>query len=435
MERLTLQDGTQLEGLIDHESDDSIEFTEIVIPAGRPMHLVVRPVPRERVANIKRLTSAERTALATRIVSFRRRARIEAGEARRIPLDADLTGDPPGFRYRGRWFDLYSTLDEPLTRRVVVRLEQLFRAFRQVLPATDAAPRRTLQIRVCGRSDEYATLLRDERISLGHEAFYHRGRHRIVVSSNLRQLTHDVQSATRAHQEELEQLKIRDRDSVPLLKRQLEQWTAEGFTPQQCDQLRTAVVKRWRMESEDLKREIRAAQRQNQEILEQAERQLFARLFHEATHAYLEGQLYHGEQFGIPRWLNEGLAQIFETAILEGAQLRVDAPASQLLTQLKSDLASQPRLPIRELLAADDGAFLVPHRRQSTASDRHYLYAWGLSYFLLFEMPGSLSERLDQLVARNAAADPAERFSTVTQQSVEAFEARWRQEMLRLKPP
>src|SRR5205814_206190 len=48
---------------------------------------------------------------------------------------------------------------------------------------------------------------------------------------------------------------------------------------------------------------------------------LFTRLYHEAFHAYLGTFVYPAREGTLPHWFNEGLAQIFETAIMEVGEL------------------------------------------------------------------------------------------------------------------
>ena len=47
LERITLDDGKVLQGLIESEGPSSIEFVEVRRPRGKPMFLVVRPIDRK----------------------------------------------------------------------------------------------------------------------------------------------------------------------------------------------------------------------------------------------------------------------------------------------------------------------------------------------------------------------------------------------------
>ena len=60
MERVTLRDGRQYQGLIESEKDDWLDFMEIQRPPGRPMYLVLRPIQRASIVRIQRLDAADR---------------------------------------------------------------------------------------------------------------------------------------------------------------------------------------------------------------------------------------------------------------------------------------------------------------------------------------------------------------------------------------
>ena len=152
---------------------------------------------------------------------------------------------------------------------------------------------------------------------------------------------------------------------------------------------------------------------------------MFARLNHEAFHAYLDMFVYPHDQHHVPRWLNEGLAQVFETGQLDGDSLRIDAPDRDRLARLQQDLATQP-LPLAQLLTAQEREFLGPHGDGS--SQRHYLYAWGLAYHLAFQENLLGTARLDQYVTPAAQKlSPVARFEGLVNQPLPSFEQRWRE--------
>ncbi len=184
---------------------------------------------------------------------------------------------------------------------------------------------------------------------------------------------------------------------------------------------------------DQLQRSIDARQRRNVALLEEQSQRLFARLYHEAFHAYLENFVYPREDYDVPRWLNEGLAEVFEAGIVEGENLRVDAPLREALTRLKTDLRASP-LPLEQVFSADHRAFLVAHDDSGAASARHYAYAWGLAYYLCFEKHILGSAELDRYVSRESTAlAPARRFERLVGEPLGKFERRWRSYMLQLK--
>jgi hypothetical protein len=131
----------------------------------------------------------------------------------------------------------------------------------------------------------------------------------------------------------------------------------------------------------------------------------------------------------LPRWLNEGLAQVFESGRLEGELLRIDAPQRSLLAQLKADLAGPGRLRLADLLKAPETTFNLTHDGPR-GSPRHYLYAWGLAYHLTFAERKLGTKALDAYVD-SWQADPLRAFEDLVGMKLEAYEKRWRAEMLR----
>src|SRR5262249_46323398 len=87
-----------------------------------------------------------------------------------------------------------------------------------------------------------------------------------------------------------------------------------------------------------LQLKIKNADSENAKTFEKATQRLFQTLFHEAFHAYLAGYVYSPAENDVPCWLNEGLAQIFETAILEAGELRVGHADPERLKHVKDAL-------------------------------------------------------------------------------------------------
>src|SRR5205807_2388445 len=89
-------------------------------------------------------------------------------------------------------------------------------------------------------------------------------------------------------------------------------------------------------EFEEARSKILSTQKTNNEIFERATARLFQTLYHEAFHAYLANFVYPPAQAEVPRWLNEGLAQIFETPVLDGSELFVGQPDANRLRRVQA---------------------------------------------------------------------------------------------------
>jgi hypothetical protein len=93
--------------------------------------------------------------------------------------------------------------------------------------------------------------------------------------------------------------------------------------------------------------------------------------------------VYPRSEGEVPRWLNEGLAQIFESAIFEAGELRVGRADPKRVAALRE--MKKNELPLVELLRSGPKQFQVEHAGDREVSDRHYLTSWALAYYLTFD--------------------------------------------------
>lgn len=428
VETLLLKDGTEYRGLLREEGRQQVEFAEIIRRPGRPMSAVVRVVERKQIKRLKRLPEAERAVLAERFRRFRHRAAIEAGTMEQVSLDRLTEGGVSYWVYEGQWFQLRSTADELSTRRCVVRIEQLFRAFRNMLPPR-TEPTQTLTIKLSGSIDDYLRQLQKLRLDIDRLAFYSSHENLIVAGCELSRYSQQLTRIRTGHEKLLKQ-RDRERDefreSLAKLSEELARQGVSRRTIKQELALRNAL---WKKEDDALSQQIKEIDRRNNTKFAQVTGRMFRRLHHEAFHAYLMNWAFPHPEHRVPRWLNEGLAQVFERGFLEADTLRVDAPDTTLLTDLKKRLASDDSLTLAKLLNASDDSFLMTH--SESASAEHYLYSWGLAYYLVFERAWLRGEALEGYVRGSTASEGAVAcFETSVGRSLAEFEKEWRGTML-----
>ena len=184
---------------------------------------------------------------------------------------------------------------------------------------------------------------------------------------------------------------------------------------------------------EGVRRDILVANRQQEARFDEHTRRLFARLYHEAFHAYIENFVFESTRYDVPVWLNEGLAQLFESARVDVDELRLDVVDAKRLAALRVELQREGALSVADVLDADREAFLVQHRTDGT-SERHYLVAWAVAYYLTFQREMLSSDRLDQYVAKESArGNRVRRFERLVGGSLASFERDWRRHMLAIR--
>ena len=100
----------------------------------------------------------------------------------------------------------------------------------------------------------------------------------------------------------------------------------------------------------------------------------------------------------MPRWLNEGMAQVFETAVFEAGELRIGHADRARLEKAHDLLARKEFLSLKDVLTAKRDVFVVHHAGQRPAADRAYVATWALASYLMFDRRVVGTAALDEFV-------------------------------------
>jgi hypothetical protein len=429
LEELRLKDESSLHGLVDAENSRQTVFIEVFRPRGRQTHLRIRPIDNDQIAGITRLSSGDRAAAEKLVAETRERVWIEAGRMDAVDFKVSRENDRVVYRYEGEWFDLSSTADDESTRRAVVRLEQAFLAYHRALPPR-LSPQSRLSVVLFGTSDEYQEHLRNANLDLANPAFYAVRENRIVAGADL--ITFGQQLAqSRTENEAVRQQWEKAAAAFPGEVQKLNQTlTNQGLSRDAIAQETRAWRARFQGELTAARRQIFAVENANTSKFNRFAERLLAQLYHEAFHAYVENYVFrHGDaKHQLPRWLNEGLAQVFEAAIFEADTMRLDAPQPKTLALLQADLREQAPLRLADLLAAGEEPFVASHESDRRAAKRHYLYAWGFAYYLVFGPARLDATKLEQLADRSATS--AKHLEAILGKPLDEIEQEWRKSML-----
>ncbi|MFW6124945.1 MAG: DUF1570 domain-containing protein [Pirellulales bacterium] len=431
METVVCEDGRVFHGLIDSRENGWLRMIEVARPPGEPMHLVIFPIRRAAVAEIQRLPPEQREELRARIDRFRRRAAIEARQEAAIELEEFTRWDLPLRAYRHQYFTLAGTIDADSLRRIAVKTDQLFTALRQLLPPRVEPDDRPTLV-VFRSSEQYRSVLREYEVSIENPACYLRSERLVLLGSDLARHEAALAEVRRRHrrlQEQLERLQESIERQLAARRTQLQQQRYPRGVVR-----RLLLRQRHRLEEplEQKRRQLERSGRENRRAFAAVTRELFRRLRHESVHAYVETYVYPGDRRRLPPWMAEGLAVMFEIAQVDSDTLRVDAPNRRALATLRADLESASPLPLAEVLRADAEAFLITDDARAGAV-RYYAAAWGLVYYLAFDLGLLDRGHLDRYLAAEKGDSPVEQFEQFTGQPLERFEPAWRAAMLRLK--
>lgn len=432
-ERVQLRGGQEYHGLIESEDDSWLHLTEIQQLPGKPTHLVIRTIDRASVASVKRLEPQQRARLQHRIEQWVNRARIESGRMDAVQLRV-VDRDRDRFQhYRGKWFDLDSTADEESTRRLIVRIEQMFTAYRQILsPRTDARSR--LRLVILGSLEQYRAYLARYGLNVDNPAVYIPERNLVIAGSELARYTAELAKVKVQHdgvRQELAGLEKKLRERLVEMGKQLQ---AQGAPRSEIARLLNQARRETESEIKSRQNLLRSYDRENDEAFDKVTRRMFTRLYHEAFHAYLENYVYPHDRYDVPVWLNEGLAVIFESGILESDTLRIDAPNAAALKRLRDEIRTRGPMPLAELLSAGPEHFFAAPRNPAADPDRYYAYAWGLVYYLAFERHVLGTSALDAYVDRSSKdVPPVGRLETLVGTPAGKLQSAWREYILALK--
>jgi hypothetical protein len=435
-DRVFLKNGAVFQGLVlNKDSDGRVQFRQVSRKPGRAtMTSRLDFSPRE-VQRVELLPESERALLKERLE--RLRAEREALAARLKGIEAQGKGADPtddlfdfgsvawegggkALIYESDYFRLISDARPELVRLAAIHLEQIYDAYISYLPPISEKKEPTT-ILLAHSWGSYQKLVQTRGLDLSNPAFYDQAKNEIVCGCDLPRLGSELEKAFKQHQ--ASRLEVKNR--LAELHR-----IYQGKIP--------AVVKTPIREILD---RIQTADNHNLARFHQAQQQLFRRLYHEAFHAYLDTFVYpsRGEANpqSVPRWLNEGLAQIFETAIVEISEVRVKSVDTSRLQEMRQALARDRLLPVTTLLRSKRNDFLVAHSAQDhdrQISDHHYLASWALAYYLMFERKLLGTKALDEYVrSLERGQDPVTAFETLVGQPLPAFEKQFVEYLLVLR--
>jgi hypothetical protein len=441
LERLELKGGRVFRGLVRarelYDTAENVPFISVQRPAGRPMNTSVWSFPKESIAKVDFLPDNERVQLIARLEWFRNRGAYQSQELAQLVLKPGKPAGPHWIYADGPWFRLESWTDREMTRLSILRIEQMFAAYSEILPPR-TKPQQPLRILLYGSMREYAEFQTQLKHRVENPALYAAKQNLLAAGSELTAYSGRLAEVRRRHaaiKAQYDKLAAGMPAAIRKLSDDLER---SGVSAEGRRNLRVEALRKWKEELAEVDRSMQAIERNNNSQFDLVTKEMLARLNHEAFHAYLENFVYPHDQTDVPRWLNEGLAQVFEEGQLEAGTLRLDAPSRKRLSALQAELHSESGAPkaLAELLTADARRFLATHSTSAEVSQRHYLYSWGLAHYLAVRQPILDAERLDRYVALNhSAQSPIARFEQLVGEPLAQFAPRWRNEMLAMKAP
>jgi hypothetical protein len=416
-EAVHLKNGSVLLGLVTEETPQQIRFQNVRRAAGRPTVIIHTTFRRGEIARIEKLPEDDHKKLEEHVLALEQNT--PQGEKERmggLELKSVAWGLNPrgGWRYESDYFALLSDAPEEIVRRAALRLEQIYGAYARFLPPRHKGGQPTTVLLITDIA-EYRKTLAAMNQKVLNLAFFDPAGNRIVCASDLRQLGDELARLRKLHHDAWDDLKKTEVEYAKLYKGK-----------ELAALLQQITEKRRQLVNADVKNDL---------LFHQATQLLFATLYHEAFHAYLAGFVYPAKTGEMPRWLNEGLAQIFETALIDAGELRIGHADAARLTRAKEAVRKGELIPLADLLRSGPKQFALSHIGDRQVSDRHYLTSWAVAMYLTFERRLLGSAALDSYVqSLTDGTDVKPAFEELVGQSLPQLETDLRKYLNQLQP-
>jgi hypothetical protein len=413
-DHLVLHTGSEFDGLLINEQVQQIQFQYLVRKPGIRTLVFETTFDRNEIARLDKAAEPGRTLAKQVIAGLLAGKTREEEAAKRLPLKpvAWLSGTDASWQYEGRYFHLHSNAQEDLVRLVCVRLDEIFAAYVNTLKRQDSAkPTRIILFRSLA---EFQDWQQKRGLQFLNPAVYDQNHNEIIVGSDLERLNKELSDLNKKHESESHTI---EEQRQKLFKH------FQGQPP--ASQLK---------QLQQLARNLHALNQENEVTLANLQAGFFATLYHEAFHAYLDNWVYPSSTYSVPRWLGEGLAQLFENAFVEIGELRVGRINDKRLQEIQDEVRRGRFISLREILLSPPQQFFVRHTLDAFESDRHYAAAWALAHYLKFGLNLLETERFKDYVTKVPNRDELKAFETLTQQPIDEFVNKWHDYLLHLRP-
>lgn len=436
MDALQLKNGARIEGLLIETTATGYRFRQVIRKSGSPTITGTEDYSLAEVESVEPLNQADRDELLRKLADLDKQRQLFLASLKQLDQNGKPSAiegltlkpifwpenaqskesDPHGWAFDSKYFELRTDLREPIAVLMALQLEEVFRACEHVIPARIQG--KATSILVWADRSGFVQATAKRNASLAHPAVFDTAANRIMAGTDLAKFEAEGFAIRTHHAGELALLSQRETEISKAM--------GGRIPPEFQDQFAKS------------RREIREAEQRNDQTIRQARQHLLQVLNHEAIHAYLINWVFPPTTQPLPRWLNEGLAQVFETAFIEAGELRANWPDPKRLAAVRRLLTENHFPPLKRTLSTATDHFLVMTAQAAAereASREAYLSSWVLTYYLLFEKRLLSGAKLDQYLADLAASrDPIEAFEKWTGEPLDRFEQKLGQWIGKLRP-
>ena len=318
---------------------------------------------------------------------------------------------------------------------MIVRAEQLFAAYRQMLPPR-TAPRQPLRLVVFGAMTDYETFLRRLGLTIQNRACFLESQNLVAVGSELSRMKSVLAKGTAQNDQLRQELRTLEMQLSERLRTVGAQAQTGRHVQERYGPAAGAGTPQVRRPDQAQPRGFGPQRPRDPRIFNENARQMLARLAHESFHAYLRNYVYP-QEYAVPYWLNEGLAVMFEGGVLDGSVLRIDAPNPAALKALREDLQGEQPLELVKVLAAGQGEFVMTGDVPPKAARALLCSCLGPGVLFGVREAGARECRVGSFCpARPGGSQPAGTpFEQLIGGPLEQFEPQWLAENILHSPP
>ena len=400
---LVLKSGAEHRGLLVSENEAQVVFDLIVSGKAFSKALATRSAfARTEIRELRKITDAQRASARASLAKLESSAKQEAVSEQSLPVQAiewpakDPKKKIPARKIELEHFVIESNASEPFLRKSAYRLSRVFNAYQQHFGTDHEAAK--VRVLLFSTMEDYYSAIGNE---IKNPAFYSPAMKLICAGCDVAKYEFAIKEVRELHAKFEQQLLAYKKNIADVranLNAQVSKYhekinaggkgaTAEGQALmeevkalQRQAQLHLGKLEK---EASDVQNEIAVLNRRNDTVFNEYTQAMFATLYHEGFHAFLDNFLFpEGQSQHVPRWLNEGLAQYFECARIEGERFILGQEDREKMTLLKKWKKAEALVPLDKLVAGGPQDYLVHEISNIEHSTKHYLQAWCLVHWL-----------------------------------------------------
>lgn len=133
-------------------------------------------------------------------------------------------------------------------------------------------------------------------------------------------------------------------------------------------------------------------------------RRTFEVLQHEGFHQFA----WHAIGPKLPVWLNEGLAQYFESAIITDGRMSLGITRTLKIEKMRNAIDAKENLPLNQLIRITGEQWAKTLRKTPDHSSLLYAQAWSVTYFLIHGQDGKNKTKLAEYLRRLSEGERAD---------------------------